>query len=53
MFDRQAGRVTELLAKPLLDIYFPELNQFFTTIEWNFQVKGAFWKISFLKMIME
>ena len=27
-FDRQAGRVTELLAKPLLDIYFPELNQF-------------------------
>ena len=27
-FDRQAGRVTELVAKPLLSILFPDLNKF-------------------------
>ena len=27
-FDRQAGRVTELVAKPLLSILFPELSKF-------------------------
>lgn len=27
-FDRQAGRVTQLVAKPLLSIYFPELEKF-------------------------
>ncbi len=27
-FDRQAGRVTELVAKPLLSLLFPELTQF-------------------------
>ncbi|HOW09984.1 MAG TPA: HAD-IB family phosphatase [Bacteroidales bacterium] len=27
-FDRQAGRVTELVAKPLLSILFPELSRF-------------------------
>lgn len=27
-FDRQAGRVTEILAKPLLDIFFPDLTSF-------------------------
>ncbi|MBX2926072.1 MAG: HAD-IB family phosphatase [Chitinophagaceae bacterium] len=27
-FDRQAGRVTQLVAKPLLSIFFPELEKF-------------------------
>jgi phosphoserine phosphatase SerB len=27
-FDRQAGRVTELLVKPLLEFFFPHLSQF-------------------------
>ena len=27
-FERQAGRVTELLVKPLFDIFFPQLNHF-------------------------
>lgn len=27
-FDRQGGRVTQLVAKPLLSIFFPELEQF-------------------------
>lgn len=27
-FDRQAGRVTQLVAKPLLSIFFPELERF-------------------------
>jgi glycosyltransferase involved in cell wall biosynthesis len=51
-FDRQAGRVTELLAKPLLDIYFPELNQFSQPLSGIVSGKRSFWKILFLKMIM-
>ena len=27
-FERQAGRVTELLVKPLFELFFPQLNQF-------------------------
>ena len=28
MFDRKGGRVTELVAKPLLEILFPEIHKF-------------------------
>ena len=34
-FDRQAGRVTELVAKPLLSLLFPELVKVFPAIKRN------------------
>lgn len=45
-FDRQAGRVTELVAKPLLGILFPELSKFSQPLS---GMIGA--RKSFLKML--
>lgn len=34
-FDREGGRVTELVTKPLLDLLFPNMYKFRTTFKWN------------------
>ena len=34
-FDREGGRVTELVTRPLLDLLFPNMYKFRTTSKWN------------------
>lgn len=34
-FEREGGRVTELVTKPLLDLLFPNMYKFRTTTKWN------------------
>ena len=41
-FDRQAGRVTQLVAKPLLSIYFPELEKFMQPLSGMIAAKKDF-----------
>lgn len=43
-FDRQAGRVTELVAKPLLSILFPEMNRFSQPLSGMVAGKKSFFK---------
>ncbi len=47
-FDRQAGRVTELVAKPLLSILFPDINNFSQPLSGMIAGKKSFFqKITF------
>jgi glucosyl-3-phosphoglycerate synthase len=47
-FDRQAGRVTELVAKPLLGLLFPELSHFSQPLSGMIAGKKSFFeKVSF------
>ncbi len=34
-FEREGGRVTELVTKPLLELLFPDMYKFRSTIKWN------------------
>lgn len=43
-FDRQAGRVTQLVAKPLLSIFFPELEKFTQPLSGMIASKKSFLK---------
>jgi phosphoserine phosphatase SerB len=43
-FDRQAGRVTELVAKPLLSILFPDLDKFCQPLSGMIAGKKSFFK---------
>ncbi len=43
-FSRQAGRVTELVAKPLLGILFPDLSRFSQPLSGMFGCKKSFMK---------
>jgi glucosyl-3-phosphoglycerate synthase len=43
-FDRQAGRVTELLVKPLLEFFFPHLSEFRQPLSGMIAGKKSFFK---------